>query len=576
MQLLAKLMDEHVCLLHSGARRTARLRLAIALFATLIFGANLGAVPALIWLAAYAGCEVCTGKLYERLQEGPAGPFHRLAALGTTIWATGVWMAMAITYWRTGLPAHQFGGTLILCALIVHAQCFAVRSRLGLAVIGGAPALSLVALPLVAADFPVMGLVTALSCALLSLAIMGASAKVSAGNARALEEARAASEAATQAKSEFLASVSHEIRTPMNGIVGVLHLMKAEPLSPSALRLLDDALSCSAMLAQLIDDVLDLSKVEAGKLDLSYEACDPEQILGSLIELLEPQARAKGLFLLVDVPIGVGWRSTDPVRFRQCLFNLVGNAVKFTQAGGVRVRLLSPHPGLLRVEVIDTGPGLAPEAQARLFQRFEQAASTVRREHGGAGLGLAITRTLAELMGGTTGLESTLGVGSTFWFEIEAPACVPTEHAPVEGGSLAGLRVLIVDDNGTNRLVGSKILEGLGATAVVADGGELAVRQCEIEDFDLILMDINMPGIDGRQAAQIIRRSSIRNARTPIIALTADVMAHQKTSYLAAGMDGVVAKPFSPIQLVDEILRVASQGAVAEDAPGKPTATRAA
>jgi signal transduction histidine kinase len=558
MPPFSQLLDEHVALLHSGARRTARLRLIIAVFAAAMFGLNFGALAGALWLAGYAGCEIWTQRLYDQLRQRPARPVDRCAALITSVWATAIWMVMALAFWASDKPGLQTGGTVILCALIVHAQCFSVRSRLGLAIIGGVPALSLLVLPVLAGGFTGLELFTSLTCAALALTIMAASARVNIANAHALQAAIATSEAATRAKSDFLASVSHEIRTPLNGVVGVLHLLRAEPISPSAQRLLDEALSCSAMLGQLINDVLDLSKVEAGKLELSYETADPAAILRGVLDLLSPQAEAKRLSLMAEVKEPLGWISTDPVRLRQCLFNLVGNAVKFTREGGVVVRLTRPTAGRLRVEVADTGPGLSSEAQARLFQRFEQAAPSVGREHGGTGLGLAITRTLAELMGGTVGVWSEPGLGSTFWFEIDAEHCEPPATSPVVGCDLQGLRVLIVDDNATNRLVGGKILGSLGATVEVAEGGGEAVQACENADFDLILMDINMPGMDGIEATRVIRQLPGGSARIPIIALTANVMAHQRSDYLAAGMDGVVAKPFSPTSLLEEVLRLAA------------------
>jgi len=382
----------------------------------------------------------------------------------------------------------------------------------------------------------------------------------------ALGEARRVAEAATAAKSSFLASVSHEIRTPMNGIVGVLNLLKRETLSSEGRGLLEEALGCSDMLSQLINDVLDFSKIEADKLELSPAPTDPAAVVEGVLNLLRPQTDEKQLYLRSRCETGMGYSDIDPVRLRQCLFNMVGNAVKFTQAGGVEVRLSYVAEGderRLRCEVQDTGIGVPEQARATLFDRFQQADSGTTRRFGGTGLGLAISRSLARMMGGDLDFESQEGRGSTFWFEIAAP---PAE-APARVGNhafadapLTGLRVLVVDDNRTNRIVGAKSLEALGAEAEAVDSGCAAIEAVRRDDFDLILMDINMPQMDGLEATRRIRALGGAAAAIPVIALTADVMGHHQDAYLAAGMNGMVPKPFSPAQLLGEIARLAEAG----------------
>jgi PAS domain S-box-containing protein len=383
----------------------------------------------------------------------------------------------------------------------------------------------------------------------------------------ALIEAQRAAEAASEAKATFLANMSHEIRTPMNGVMGVLHLLKGENLTEEGRRLLDEALSCGQMLAELLNDVIDFSKIEAGRLELSYEPVDPAALVDGVVRLLKPLAEAKGLTMLVDAEPGLGWVTGDPVRLRQALFNLVGNAVKFTERGSVAIKCRRPAPGRLRFEVIDTGVGIPRDAQHRIFQRFDQGDASTTRKFGGSGLGLAITQKLAEMMGGAVGFESEEGLGSTFWFEIAAEGAEATSKASdVLDPVLGGVRVLVVEDNATNRMIATKLLESLGAEVSTAADGYLGVEAAAKGGFHLILMDVQMPGIDGLEAARRIRALGGEAAATPIVALTANVLAHQRRAYLDAGMDGVVGKPISPGVLLREIARISAAPATADEA----------
>jgi CheY-like chemotaxis protein len=351
--------------------------------------------------------------------------------------------------------------------------------------------------------------------------------------------------------------MSHEIRTPMNGVMGVLHLLKSEALSEEGRGMLDDALSCGQMLAELLNDVIDFSKIEAGRLELVSEAVDPAALLEGVVRLLKPQADAKRLTLRVQADQSLGWVQSDPVRLRQALFNLVGNAVKFTERGSVTIRCAAPRAGILRFEVQDTGVGIPEDLQARIFQRFDQGDASTTRKFGGSGLGLTITRRLAEMMSGDVGVTSEVGVGSTFWLEIAAgPAAARVFAADILEPMLDGLRILVVEDNATNRMIATKLLEAMGAEVATAADGYLGVEAATAGGFDLILMDVQMPGIDGLEAARRIRALGGPASRTPIVALTANVLSHQRAAYLDAGMDGVVGKPISPAVLVSEIARL--------------------
>ena len=382
----------------------------------------------------------------------------------------------------------------------------------------------------------------------------------------ALLAAQQAAAAAGEAKSAFLANMSHEIRTPMNGVMGVLHLLKVEKLTEDGRHMLEEALSCGQMLAELLNDIIDFSKIEAGMLELASEPLDPHGVLEGVVRLLRPQADGKGLLLRLDCDPNLGWVRSDPVRLRQALFNLVGNAVKFTERGSITVRCTVPRPGFLRYEVIDTGVGIPAEAQGRVFQRFDQGDASTTRKFGGSGLGLAITKKLAEMMSGAVGFTSEEGLGSNFWLEVEAEpteAVAPTSETlePV----LDGLRVLVVEDNPTNRMIATKLLESLGCDVTTAADGYLGVEAASAGDFHLILMDVQMPGIDGLEAARRIRALGGMAAQTPIVALTANVLAHQRRAYLDAGMDGVVGKPISPGVLLREIVRVSAPAQAVEE-----------
>jgi CheY-like chemotaxis protein/anti-sigma regulatory factor (Ser/Thr protein kinase) len=349
-----------------------------------------------------------------------------------------------------------------------------------------------------------------------------------------------------------------------------MHVLKRELPAGDSADLLGEALAAGQMLSTLLDDVIDISRIEAGRLDLNREPVDPRELVRGVARLLAGQASHKGLRLEVDVPDDLGWIETDPTRVRQALFNLIGNAVKFTLQGSVtvRVRKTQAEDGACLVfEVIDTGVGVPLDAQARLFERFQQADASTTRRFGGSGLGLAITRKLAEMLGGEVSFNSMPGVGSTFILTIAAPPAVAPKALEAEADDLlAGLNVLVVEDNRTNQLVARRILEQLGARVSVADDGASGVEAARDGGFDLILMDVQMPGMDGLEASRHIRALPGPASRAPIIALTANVMAHQRASYRAAGMDGVAAKPIAPAALVAEILRLSQAGEEARSA----------
>jgi PAS domain S-box-containing protein len=375
---------------------------------------------------------------------------------------------------------------------------------------------------------------------------------------------------AAEAKERFLANISHEIRTPMNGVIGILHLLKSEPDQGQRRRLIDEALAAGVGLSDLLNDIIDFADVEAGTLELSRDPMDPAAELQTALALVRAAAAKKRLDLRIACAADLGWTRGDPERLRKIFLHLIGNAVKFTERGHVAVALTARGEGddrRLRIEVSDTGVGVAAAQQAGLFERFSQADGSMTRRFGGQGLGLAITKRLAELMGGAVGFESAEGRGSTFWAEVSAPRCeAPGTPDAAEEGWLSGLTVLVVEDNATNRLVATRMLGQLGAEVETAEDGAEGVAAVERRDFDLIFMDIQMPVMDGVEATRRIRALAEPKCFVPIVATTANVMPDQVAAYRRCGINGVVAKPISPAALLAEVARVASGAEAVETA----------
>ncbi|MDB5435394.1 MAG: hybrid sensor histidine kinase/response regulator [Phenylobacterium sp.] len=554
----------------AARREQFKMRLAMGLGIAVAMCGLVGWRASAGWVAVWIGMQTAEFLVAARLRS-PAGPNDAalrvclalvsanntvfgsiavLAAMTGERWATvcGVWalaggLMNAIPSSRTSKVV--FSATVLPLAI----YCFAIPV---LAMRGGARPSELVALLasvglLLGATFMVRGVVV---------------------------QALWREKEANAAKSAFLATMSHEIRTPLNGVLGMAQAMAGDDLSARQRERLGVIRQSGETLLAILNDVLDLSKIEAGKLQLEEIEFDLAEVARGAYSAFTALASQKGLSFGLDMERARGRYLGDPTRLRQILYNLISNALKFTEHGGIRVTAVF-QDGTLELAVADTGVGIPPENLAKLFAKFDQLDSSTTRRFGGTGLGLAICRELAQLMGGEIEVESELGLGSRF--SVRAPlthvgserSSVEVQPTPAAEGEPLALRVLAAEDNAVNQLVLKTLLHQMGVEPTVVDNGQAAVEAWEAAHWDVILMDVQMPVMDGLTATARIRQTERLQgrARTPIVALSANAMSHQVSQYLAAGMDSHVAKPIDAAALF-EALRCAVEPA-AEDGSAK-------
>jgi signal transduction histidine kinase/ActR/RegA family two-component response regulator len=559
------LLDERLDAVAATARQIFVVRILVGCGAAALTGYIYGQGVALLWFAAFLFTEAWTRRATRAVGFGrPMSRRARAAYVGSMLASSTSWCALASLYWFEGQEAFRLAAMAILAGMMVHAQGFSFRSPTALAALGSLPAALWFVLPVLFGGYSGAPLVTLTVGLSLLLAYVAASARANMRTAAQLAEAQRSAETANDAKSAFLAMVSHELRTPLNGVLGMARALQRTPMDPKQQGYVDTILRSGDGLLAILNDVLDISKIEAGRMDLEVAAFDLSAVAQQTLELWTEAAAAKRLGLACDIdPDLPSHVLGDETRVRQILINLVSNALKFTEQGEVRIGL-SPAPGAdgdggVMVTVSDTGVGMTPEQVGHIFRPFVQADAATARRYGGTGLGLSICRKLAAMMGGEISVESEAGRGSTFrvWLPLPEAEAVSEEGSMIEA-HLPPLRILVADDNPINQTVARAVLEAAGAAVEIAADGAQALDHLRISAFDLVLMDVHMPVMDGIEAVGRIRSGQAGRSDIPVIALTADAMAGEEARLKGLGFDGLQHKPVQPAALLAAIGEVLS------------------
>jgi signal transduction histidine kinase/CheY-like chemotaxis protein len=534
------------------SRRSWRNRLVVTVIAGILLWLSFGPVAAGAWLSANLALEGLLSYSRTRFRRlGKRAP--ALERIAPIIGYSVAWSAMAGACLVYGSPAYKFAGLIVIFGMLLASLKYSVNSRAAFVFMAPVPLAVLVIAPTFFGGFQGWEL----TVVLLALLGLGSSvhnvARTIRANASALEKAQEEALEASRSKSAFLAMMSHELRTPMNGVLGMAHALAATKLNPQQADYLDMIVQSGDGLMAILNDVLDLSKIEAGKMELETVSFDIEKLGQQIYLLWSETARLKGLELALEIdPATPAWLVGDPVRVRQILLNLISNALKFTEYGQVGIRIAPLLPRGVEIIVTDTGIGMRSDQQDKLFLAFSQAEVSTTRRFGGTGLGLSICRQLAEMMGGQISVASEPGEGSTFRVLLPLPTAQAPAEVEVESEivSLEGRKILVVDDNKINQAVARAILETTGAKVTLADDGLDGLEKLREETFDIVLMDVHMPRMDGVEALKRIRAGEAGDPRIPILALTADAMSGDGERLLSLGFDEVQPKPIQPANLI--------------------------
>jgi len=546
-----------------------RLVVAVILTAAAYFVAP-SAWPA-IWLALVFASQCADAQMYRRAGPDPSRARRIALAFSTCVTST-VYTSLSIYLWRQGDEAGRVLAILLAAGSLLHVTIHMFHVRTMLVAAAAPHAVVFFALPLSAVASGGSHMWTIVLGAALYAAHLAVAFRQASSTTRQIEDERNRAEQASKAKSDFLATISHEIRTPMNAIVTAANLLRQSKLNRGQREQIEILTDANDVLLSLLNDVLDLSKIEAGKMTIEQADVDLPRKLKGLQRLWQPRAADKGLDLRLEIAPEIPRAVVlDPLRLKQILFNLISNAVKFTQGGAVTIRLFVEARAdreVLVFEVVDTGVGIPQETLQRLFDAFEQGDARTTRVHGGSGLGLAISRRLAGLMEGTLDAESAPGRGSTFRLVLPlvrsaSPELVPQdEEEGADVDALGGLRVLVAEDHPVNQRVLQLLLAPLGCEMTFCEDGGKAVELAGLQEFDAILMDMQMPVLDGVEATRRIKAEGGVNGATPVIALTANALEHHRAAWAEVGVDSFVSKPIDPRQLVASLALAASRAGV--------------
>ncbi|WP_291876720.1 ATP-binding protein [Caulobacter sp.] len=565
-------MQKDVARAAASRRANTYLRIGATLAIAVLLQVYLHPVWGWAWALAYTLCYAFENWVRRPREAAPT--WMKPAAVVAPFITSAAFGALSIPMFASHIRFAPTLGGMLLAGALLNVVVVNAGNRLATLMAAAPHALYLLIAPFIAkaanpganlADVLWFGAILMIVSVTVASRTLSAALKAEADAKAEAERRRHEAEEAVAAKSAFVAMISHELRTPISAILaGAARLHSEVPEAGQKIhaQLIADA---GGLMRTLLNDLLDFSRLEAGRMTVEQSAFNLRQSLSDTLRLWRPEIARKGLKLRIKGAASLPrWVAGDAMRLKQVLNNLLSNAIKFTERGEITVVLHaqpSPDQVLLSIEVIDTGPGIPEAALPRLFTPFDQLNAAVVRQHGGSGLGLAISRELARLMGGDLTASSAPGHGAHFTlttvFETaEAP------RAEDEGRSITGLRVLVVDDHVVNRRAIELVLQPFGVDATLAESGEEALELLNAEVFDAVLMDVYMPGMDGREATRILRAGSGPNRETPVIAVTASATPKDWDACMAAGMNGHVAKPIDPVELFGALAQVLAGGTV--------------